>query len=127
MKKVAVASLENKKLSDAEDNEMKARLRKAESKLLNIHRKCKGDASETGLVQFAESIMSLNETRAAGPTHKYKNDAGKETEVIIPFNSEFKFNLFVRDLGAEKGGLTVFMKGAPERILTRCDQILLDG
>merc|ERR1712195_113912 len=95
--------------------------------MLNIHRKCKGDASETGLVQFAESIMSLNDTRAASPTWVYKNDAGKDTEVIIPFNSEFKFNLFVRDLGAEKGGLTVFMKGAPERILNRCEQILLDG
>jgi len=127
MKKVAVASLEGEKLAEADENDMKARLRKAESKMLNIHRKCKGDASETGLVQFAESIMSLNDTRAAAPTHKYKNEAGKDTEVIIPFNSEFKFNLFVRDLGAEKGGLTVFMKGAPERILTRCDQILLNG
>jgi len=127
MKKVAVASLENTKLTATDDADMKARLRKAESKMLNIHRKCKGDASETGLVQFAESIMSLNDTRAAAPTHKYRNDAGKDTEVIIPFNSEFKFNLFVRDLGAEKGGLTVFMKGAPERILTRCDQILLNG
>merc|ERR1712166_770134 len=116
MKKVAVASLEGEKLAEADENDMKARLRKAESKMLNIHRKCKGDASETGLVQFAESIMSLNDTRAAAPTHKYKNEAGKDTEVIIPFNSEFKFNLFVRDLGAEKGGLTVFMKGAPERI-----------
>jgi sodium/potassium-transporting ATPase subunit alpha len=106
--------------------EMKARLKSAESKLLTIHRRCKGDASETGLVQFAEAIMSLNDTRDKAPTHKFKNDAGKETEVIIPFNSEFKFNLFVRDLGLEKGGLTVFMKGAPERILTRCDQILLN-
>merc|ERR1719272_40740 len=114
MKKVAVASLEGEKLAEADENDMKARL-------------SKGDASETGLVQFAESIMSLNDTRAAAPTHKYKNEAGKDTEVIIPFNSEFKFNLFVRDLGAEKGGLTVFMKGAPERILTRCDKILLEG
>ena len=121
MKKVAVASLENTKLNAADDDEMKKRLRKAESKMLNIHRKCKGDASETGLVQFAESIMSLTETRRSSPTHVFKNDAGKDTEVIIPFNSEFKFNLFVRDLGAEKGGLSVFMKGAPERILNRRD------
>jgi sodium/potassium-transporting ATPase subunit alpha len=106
--------------------EMRKRLKMAESKLLFINRNCKGDASETGLVQFAEAIMSLNDTRDKAPTHKFKNDAGKETEVIIPFNSEFKFNLFVRDLGLEKGGLTVFMKGAPERILTRCDQILLN-
>jgi len=121
MKKVAVASLENTKLNATDEADMKARLRKAESKMLNIHRKCKGDASETGLVQFAESIMSLVDTRNASPTWVYKNDAGKDTEVIIPFNSEFKFNLFVRDLGAEKGGLSVFMKGAPERILNRCD------
>lgn len=127
MKKVAVASLENTKLNATDEADMKARLRKAESKMLNIHRKCKGDASETGLVQFAESIMSLVDTRNASPTWVYKNDAGKDTEVIIPFNSEFKFNLFVRDLGAEKGGLSVFMKGAPERILNRCEQILLDG
>jgi hypothetical protein len=32
---------------------MKARLRAAEKNLLNIKRNCKGDASETGLVQFA--------------------------------------------------------------------------
>jgi sodium/potassium-transporting ATPase subunit alpha len=106
--------------------EMRKRLKMAESKLLFINRNCKGDASETGLVQFAESIMSLTATRDKAQTHKFRNDAGKETEVIIPFNSEFKFNLFVRDLGNEKGGLTVFMKGAPERILTRCDQILLN-
>ena len=28
-----------------------------------INRHCKGDASETGLVQFAQGIMDLNETR----------------------------------------------------------------
>jgi len=127
IKKVAVATLEHYKLTSAEEKEMRDRLVKAESKLLVIHRRCKGDASETGLVQFANSIMNLDTVRNANPTWVYKNDAGKDTEVIIPFNSEFKFNLFVRDLGAEKGGLTVFMKGAPERILTRCSKILLDN
>jgi len=53
MKKVAVASLEHKKLEPAVEKEMKARLFAAEKGLLNIHRRCKGDASETGLVQFA--------------------------------------------------------------------------
>jgi len=127
IKKVGVASLEHYKLTAGEEKEMRDRLIKAESQLLVIHRRCKGDASETGLVQFANSVMNLDTTRSASPTWVYKNDAGKDTEVIIPFNSEFKFNLFVRDLGAEKGGLTVFMKGAPERILTRCDKILLEG
>lgn len=50
MKGVAVSSLENKTLKKEEENEMKARLRKAEESLLYINRHCKGDASETGLV-----------------------------------------------------------------------------
>jgi magnesium-transporting ATPase (P-type) len=44
--------------------------------------------------------------------------------VLIPFNSEFKFNLFVRDMGET---LCVFMKGAPEKILKRCGKILIGG
>jgi hypothetical protein len=63
MKKVAVASLEHKKLEPAVEKEMKARLFAAEKGLLNIHRRCKGDASETGLVQFAQSIYDLDEVR----------------------------------------------------------------
>lgn len=72
VRKVAVASLEGKDLPVQDSKEMKARLRAAEKKLLNIHRHCKGDASETGLVQFAESVMPLEATRAKYPTHKYK-------------------------------------------------------
>merc|ERR1719331_1238949 len=79
---------------------MKARLRCAEQGLLNIHRHCKGDASETGLVQFAESVMSLDATRKQCPTYVY-TDNGKPTECLIPFSSDIKFNLFIRDLRAE--------------------------
>ena len=53
MKQIAAASLENKELTAAEYTEMKARLKAAEADLLYVNRKCKGDASETGLVQFA--------------------------------------------------------------------------
>jgi len=124
MRKVAVASLEHKALEPAEEAEMKARLLVAEKSLLNVHRRCKGDASETGLVQFAQSIMDLEEARKAKPAHQYKSDTGKAIDVIIPFNSEFKFNLFVRDMGDE---LMVFMKGAPEKILKRCSKILVNN
>merc|ERR1719387_3174721 len=105
---------------------MKARLRCAERKLLNIHRHCKGDASETGLVQFAESVMSLDSTRSKYPTHVYTAN-NKPTECLIPFSSDIKFNLFIRDMQADGEGLTIFMKGAPERILTRCSSILVNG
>ena len=126
MKKVAVASLEGVELSVADSKEMKARLRCAETKLLNIHRHCKGDASETGLVQFAESVMSLDATRKKYPTYSYTEN-NKEIECLIPFSSDIKFNLFIRDMKADGEGLSVYMKGAPERILTRCSKILVNG
>jgi hypothetical protein len=77
MKKVRMSSLENKDLPVNDYNEMKARLIAAEKKMLNTQRFCQGDASETGLVQFAQSIMDLNETRAKYPVHIFKNAAGK--------------------------------------------------
>lgn len=132
MKKVTVASLENYDLTPSENKEMKARLKTAEESMLYTHRHCKGDASETGLVQFAQGIMDLDKTRAQYPTHVYKNDAGKDTECLIPFSSDIKFNAFIRDMsGTTAGGtdssLCLFFKGAPERVLTRCSKILING
>ena len=132
IQKRPVASLEGYTLTDAELKEMKARLKTAEEGLLYTARHCKGDASETGLVQFAQAVMDLDKTRGAHPTHIYKNEAGKDTECLIPFSSDIKFNAFIRDMsGTTAGGvdsqLTVFLKGAPERILTRCSKILING
>ena len=53
MEKRPVADFENKTLPDNIVNDCRARLIAAEKKMLYIHRHCKGDASETGLVQFA--------------------------------------------------------------------------
>ena len=53
VRKVAVATLEKVALPKADESEMTARLKAAEEKMLYIHRRCQGDASETGLVQFA--------------------------------------------------------------------------
>ena len=132
MKKVPVASLEEYTLTTSESKEMKARLKMAEQDLLYTQRHCKGDASETGLVQFAQGIMDLDKTRSENPTHVYKNDAGKDTECLIPFSSDIKFNAFIRDMsGSTDGGsdsnLSLFFKGAPERVLTRCSKILVNG
>jgi sodium/potassium-transporting ATPase subunit alpha len=106
-------------------------LKTAEEKMLYIHRHCKGDASETGLVQFAQGVMDLDATRGSLPTHVCRTD-GKETECLIPFSSEIKFNLFIRDMAnnTEDSGnkdLCIYMKGAPERILVRCSRILIGG
>mmetsp|Transcript_27962 Transcript_27962/g.42274 ORF Transcript_27962/g.42274 Transcript_27962/m.42274 type:complete len:1185 (+) Transcript_27962:2-3556(+) len=124
MKKVGVHTLEGVDLPVNDQKEMKARLKAAEESMLYVNRHCKGDASETGLVQFAQAVMDLNETRASNPTYTFKNEAGKDTECLIPFSSDIKFNLFIRNLG---GNRCVFMKGAPERILTRCSKILVGG
>jgi len=97
MKKVPVSSLENIALPAAETKEMIARLKAAEEKMLYVNRHCRGDASETGLVQFAQAIMDIDGTRAKIPTHSFKSSAGKATEAIIPFSSDIKFNMFIRN------------------------------
>jgi len=127
LRKVAVASLEGKDLDEADAREMKQRLKCAEEKLLYIHRHCKGDASETGLVQFSQAIQDLQATRGKFPTHVYNSSAGKATECLIPFSSDIKFNAFIRDMSASGGNLQVVLKGAPERVLNRCTKILLEG
>ena len=50
-------------------------------------------------------------------------------ETVIPFNSEIKFTMFIRDIEGlkEQAELMVIMKGAPERILSRCSKILING
>jgi sodium/potassium-transporting ATPase subunit alpha len=130
--KISVTSLEKVDLKESDSKEMKARLKVAEENMLYTLRHCKGDASETGLVQFAQAIMDLNETRAKYPTHVITGENGKETECLIPFSSDIKFNMFIRDMsksteGGQDANLSSFLKGAPERVLNRCSKILING
>jgi len=53
---------------------------------------------------------------------------------MIPFSSDIKFNLIVRNMKPEnknpensEQNMWVFLKGAPERVLGRCSTILVDG
>ena len=130
IKGIPVANLEGKSLSDKDLKEMKARLKAAEENMLYTARHCKGDASETGLVHFAQAIMDLNKTRAQFPTHVITAENGKQTECLIPFSSDIKFNMFIRDMSKNENGdknLTTYLKGAPERVLGRCSKILIGG
>lgn len=79
VKQVPLHDIEDKDLTADLKKEMRARLIVAEKRLLYINRFCKGDASETGLVQFAQPILDLEETRAKYPVHKYA-DGGKEVD-----------------------------------------------
>ncbi len=116
-----------------------AELQAREEGELWLDRRTMGDASETGLIKFTQPIEDLNTWRQKFPVHSYqvpKFDNPNETEATecqIPFNSEIKFNLFIRDMSAKTGvpeserNLMVIMKGAPERILSRCSKILIEG
>jgi magnesium-transporting ATPase (P-type) len=53
---------------------------------------------------------------------------------VIPFSSDIKFNLIIRDMKKEnlnpisaEENMFVFLKGAPERVLERCSSILMNG
>ncbi|CAH7688077.1 hypothetical protein PPACK8108_LOCUS22980 [Phakopsora pachyrhizi] len=75
-----------------------------------------GDATETGLTKFA------------GKNVQYDLVREKHTEVFsIPFNSTAKWALVVVSKTHENGDLTLYLKGAPERVLARCSHILVNG
>lgn len=123
---VALADIDT--LPEADMNEMKARLRIAEKDLAYVHRFCKGDASETGLVQWAQPIKDLEQWRNDYPTHTYvPSGANNEVDCAIPFSSDIKFNCFIRNMSKDGKHLRVYLKGAPERVITRCSKILVDG
>ena len=68
-----------------------------------------GDATETGLTRFAAKYLPhYDQTR---------DDSPKLFE--IPFNSETKTAMVVVKLPTEDG-MTLLIKGAPERVLERC-------
>ncbi|KAG9007832.1 hypothetical protein FRB94_001731 [Tulasnella sp. JGI-2019a] len=76
-----------------------------------------GDATETGLARFAgKQLDSYDDHQAAHP---------KVFEV--PFNSTNKWALVIVDKEHSDGSLTSYIKGAPERVLSKCSTYLQDG
>ncbi|KAI9260257.1 hypothetical protein BY458DRAFT_459751 [Sporodiniella umbellata] len=76
-----------------------------------------GDATETGLVRFAgEQLGSQFDTMP--------DDHPKVFE--IPFNSDNKWAMTIHHMTHETGDLTLYVKGAPERVLNLCDYILTE-
>jgi sodium/potassium-transporting ATPase subunit alpha len=83
-----------------------------------LQRKVIGDASDTGILLFAERFVNVQQLR----------DQHREL-CLIPFNSKNKWMLNI--LASKKSGnntATLFKKGAAEIILSQCSTILLqDG
>lgn len=104
-------------------------------------RNVEGDASETGLVKFILPLLlkkyggeyeeGLEEIRKTFPIIRY----GKDQKLAqIPFSSDIKFNLLIRDANPsvenptkEEDNMTVFLKGAPDRVIRRCSTINIKG
>ncbi|RGB26460.1 hypothetical protein C1646_420642 [Rhizophagus diaphanus] len=76
-----------------------------------------GDATETGLIRFAHQNVD-----------DYDGLINSYPKVFeIPFNSETKWALTIHKKRHDKGDLTLYIKGAPERVLRLCSTILLDS
>eukprot|EP00347_Sterkiella_histriomuscorum_P019012 403343303 len=108
-------------------------LQAAEQSLPLEKRNTVGDASETGIIKFAQAIQDLEQTRADFPVFSYELD-DQVIDCQIPFNSEIKFNMIIRNMNKynlkpdnKEQNLCIFMKGAPEKILSRCSKILING
>lgn len=61
-------------------------------------------------------------------------DEGEKNKALIPFSSEIKFNMIIRDMNEKireptnaQDNISVFLKGAPEKVICRCSKILVKG
>ncbi|CUG92152.1 Hypothetical protein, putative [Bodo saltans] len=75
-----------------------------------LARQARGDASETALIKFFESVDPIEKMRKECPR-----------VAIVPFNSANKYMVSVNRTKESKGAThRIFMKGAAERVLPRC-------
>lgn len=82
-----------------------------------------GDASESALIKFCETVAVSTKTASVETVRENNNKLAE-----IPFNSANKYQLSIHVLNnnQEQPRLLV-MKGAPERIFDRCDYMLVNG
>ena len=82
------------------------------------------DASESGIIKFFEKTEPIDIIRSKYPLHESGSGQDKQT-IAIPFNSDLKWACFLRK--TPDGTFWLAMKGAPERIMSRCTHYLLNG
>ncbi|KAL4470819.1 hypothetical protein ABPG73_000079 [Tetrahymena malaccensis] len=78
-----------------------------------------GDATETGLIRFYQSINDVNNFRSNFKIVKNSDD----TQSRMPFSSQHKFALTVVEEESENSCYAVYMKGAPEKIWSYCSTV----
>ncbi|KAI8378065.1 uncharacterized protein BYT42DRAFT_572603 [Radiomyces spectabilis] len=77
-----------------------------------------GDATETGLVRFVAEHLG-------GAFDQLPEQYPKVFE--IPFNSDNKWAMTIHQKPHANGPLTLYVKGAPERVLELCSTIMIRG
>ena len=53
------------------------------------------------MIKFVEPLVGLEKYRAKYPVFSYSVGDNKSVETLIPFSSEIKFNMFVRDMNKD--------------------------
>eukprot|EP00049_Salpingoeca_infusionum_P016487 m.337439 g.337439 ORF g.337439 m.337439 type:complete len:1105 (+) comp16082_c0_seq7:416-3730(+) len=87
-----------------------------------------GDASESAIYKYTERHCSkvLGEDLRIVGTSKIEDFRSRYPSVAdIPFNSKNKYQVSVHK--DPEGGFLLVMKGAPERIISRCDKLFRNG
>jgi sodium/potassium-transporting ATPase subunit alpha len=109
----------------------------------SVNWRTQGDASESSIIKFAQYMYpgvykggaampsrsdEVNELYYADLMEVARKAAPAAPEGQIPFNSANKYHVKItRNVGNEEFPYTVWMKGAPERIMARCDHMIAAG
>lgn len=92
-----------------------------------------GNQLESSLIKFAQPFKDVNAFRHKFPIipFYFTDDSGKQTfDIYEPLNySNLKYSEVIRDFSTSENNLLhkVIIKGAPEFIWLKCDQILVNG
>jgi sodium/potassium-transporting ATPase subunit alpha len=106
-----------------------------------INWRTQGDASESSIIKFAQYMYpgvwakqlpttknAINELYNSDLMEKKRHEFPMAPQGQIPFNSANKYHVKITEnVGNAEFPYTVWMKGAPERILARCGQMIQGG
>ena len=102
----------------------------------------KGNATDSGMLKLAQELISLDDATLNSwlesgnvqydlKTHGAETGAMEQFKAANPqfekvaFNSKNKFAITFNEDGANNGAPTMFFKGAPERVMVRCNKALV--
>lgn len=98
------------------------------TELPHQERKTVGDATESGILKWADGFASTNTDVFDGYYKESPVFRPANKKVLnIPFNSKDKIAASVHEQQSGADELLFVLKGAPERVIDRCDKIMIDG